>query len=149
MMGVGAKRALGLYRSCAPRQQAAQSLTTSHLPVGAPAAWSRSRTAPSCPKMRTEPKARILEAFSKFAENSRRGHCVKRLYIVATLSTFLRVNTGDIVEVEHVRCPPSDEKADNRSCWKTRRQDGFRRPKMRPGRQNVIDDGNKVGFRRR
>ena len=29
--------------------------------------------APSCPKMRTEPKARILEAFSRFAETSRRG----------------------------------------------------------------------------
>ncbi len=27
----------------------------------------------SCPKMRTEPKARILEAFSRFAETSRRG----------------------------------------------------------------------------
>lgn len=27
----------------------------------------------SCPKTRTEPKARILEAFSKFAETSRRG----------------------------------------------------------------------------
>ena len=27
----------------------------------------------SCPKMRTEPKSRILEAFSKFAETSRRG----------------------------------------------------------------------------
>ena len=30
------------------------------------------RTA-SCPKMRTEPKSRILEAFSRFAETSRRG----------------------------------------------------------------------------
>ena len=30
-------------------------------------------TVPSCPKMRTEPKSRILEAFSKFAETSRRG----------------------------------------------------------------------------
>ena len=28
---------------------------------------------PSCPKTRTEPKARILEALSKFAETSRRG----------------------------------------------------------------------------
>ena len=28
---------------------------------------------PSCPKMLTEPKARILEVFSKFAESSRRG----------------------------------------------------------------------------
>ena len=28
---------------------------------------------PSCPKMRTEPKARILEAFSRFAQTSRRG----------------------------------------------------------------------------
>ena len=30
-------------------------------------------TCPSCPKMRTEPKSRILEALSKFAEASRRG----------------------------------------------------------------------------
>ena len=28
---------------------------------------------PSCPKMRTEPRSRILEALSKFAETSRRG----------------------------------------------------------------------------
>ena len=28
---------------------------------------------PSCPKMRTEPKSRILEVLSKFAETSRRG----------------------------------------------------------------------------
>ena len=30
-------------------------------------------TFPSCPKTRTEPKAGILEAFSKLAEASRRG----------------------------------------------------------------------------
>ena len=39
MMGVGAKRALGLYRSCAPRQitgrQAVENLT-----VMAPPAWA-------------------------------------------------------------------------------------------------------------
>ena len=36
--------------------------------------WGRCKLlTPSCPKMRTEPKARILEAFSKFAETSRRG----------------------------------------------------------------------------
>ena len=28
---------------------------------------------PSCPKMRTEPKSRILEALSKFAETGRHG----------------------------------------------------------------------------
>ena len=32
-----------------------------------------SSTIPSCPKMRTKPKSRILEALSKFAETSRRG----------------------------------------------------------------------------
>ena len=36
------------------------------------ASFSHGATA-SCPKTRTEPKARILEAFSKFAETSRRG----------------------------------------------------------------------------
>ena len=36
-----------------------------------PAAFAKCRS--SCPKMRTEPKSRILEALSKFAETSRRG----------------------------------------------------------------------------
>ena len=37
MMGVGAKRALGLYRSCAPRQRAARVLSknTNELRTGA------------------------------------------------------------------------------------------------------------------
>ena len=37
------------------------------------AASAGRKRSPSCPKTRTEPKSRVLEAFSKFAETSRRG----------------------------------------------------------------------------
>ena len=50
----------------------------------------RSRAFPSCPKIRAEPRDRILEALSKFAETRRRGtgSAIRRSRAEALLQTI-------------------------------------------------------------
>ena len=55
----------------------------------------------------------------------------------------------EVLDGGRIRRPPCDEQPDDRGSGKAGGQDRFRRPEMRPGRQDVVDDGDEVADRPR